>query len=50
AGLKKAYRIIWRKNRRFSKGVTQVRDEIESFPELEDLLGFLEGSKRGIVR
>ncbi len=50
AGLKKAYLIIWKKNRKFSEGVRQVRDEIESFPELEALLAFLENSKRGIVR
>ena len=50
AGLKKAYRIIWKENRRFSEGIKQVRDEMESFPELEDLLGFLEDSKRGISR
>ena len=50
AGLKKAYKIIWRENRRFNEGIRQVRDEIESFPELEELLAFLENSKRGIVR
>lgn len=50
AGLKKAYKIIWRQNRRFNEGVRQVRDEVESSPELEELLAFLENSKRGIVR
>ncbi len=50
AGLKKAYRIIWREKRKFKEGIKQVRDEIESFPELEELLGFFEGSKRGVVR
>lgn len=49
-GLKKAYRIIWRENRRLSEGIRQVKREIESFPELEMLLTFLEGSKRGILR
>ncbi len=49
-GLKKAYQIIWRKNRRFSEGIEQVRKEIEPFPELETLLNFFEGSKRGILR
>lgn len=49
-GLKKAYRIIWRDNRRLSEGIDQVRKEIESFPELELLLGFLTESKRGILR
>jgi len=49
-GLKKAYRIIWRENRRFSEGIDQVRREIKSFPELEILLNFLKDSKRGILR
>lgn len=49
-GLKKAYRIIWRDNKRLSDGVDQVRKEMELFPELEMLLDFLSDSKRGIVR
>jgi len=49
-GLKRAYRIIWREKRRLSEAVEKVRREIDSFPELETLLGFLEGSKRGIMR
>ncbi len=48
--LKKAYRIIWRDNKRLSDGVDQVRKEMELFPELEMLLDFLSDSKRGIVR
>jgi len=50
AGLKKAYQIIWREHRRFSEGILQVRKDIRTFPELEMLLAFLEGSKRGILR
>lgn len=49
-GLKKAYRIIWRENRNFRDGIEHVRRELESFPELEVLLEFLQGSKRGILR
>ncbi|MFZ7111617.1 MAG: acyl-ACP--UDP-N-acetylglucosamine O-acyltransferase [Desulfatiglandales bacterium] len=49
-GLKRAYRIIWRDNRRFSEGLDQVRREIDPFPELETLLGFFNDSKRGILR
>ncbi len=50
SGLKKAYRIIWRENRRFSEGIDQVRREIETFPELKELLEFFNGSNRGILR
>ncbi|SPD75095.1 UDP-N-acetylglucosamine acetyltransferase [uncultured Desulfobacterium sp.] len=49
-GLKKAYRIIWREHTKLQEGIRQVREEIESFPELETLLDFLENSKRGILR
>jgi UDP-N-acetylglucosamine acyltransferase len=49
-GLKKAYRVIWRENRTFSEGIRRVREEIEPFPELEVLLNFFDGSKRGILR
>jgi UDP-N-acetylglucosamine acyltransferase len=49
-GLKRAYRILWRENRSFVEGIRRVRQEIPSFPELEVLLSFFEGSKRGILR
>lgn len=49
-GLKRAYRIIWRENRRFSEGIEQVKRDMEPFPELGMLLDFFDGSKRGILR
>jgi UDP-N-acetylglucosamine acyltransferase len=49
-GLKRAFKIIWRDNKRFTEGISQVRREIESFPELEILLDFLNDSERGILR
>jgi UDP-N-acetylglucosamine acyltransferase len=49
-GLKKAYSIIWRQNHRLSEGLIQVKNEIKHFPELEILLDFFDGSKRGILR
>ncbi len=48
--LKKAYRIIWRENRRFDEGIKQARAELEPLPELEMLLDFLNGSKMGVLR
>jgi len=48
--LKKAYSILWRKNKNLSDGIAQVRGELELIPELEMLLDFLIGSKRGILR
>ena len=49
-GLKKAFRIIWRKNKVFSKGINQVKEEIEPFPELVQLIDFIEASERGVLR
>ena len=49
-GLKKAYRIIWRDNKKTGEGINQVKKEIKSFPELEMLLSFIEESKRGILQ
>jgi UDP-N-acetylglucosamine acyltransferase len=49
-GLKKAYRIIWRSKMRLSEGISQARQEMDSFPELEMLLDFFDGSKRGVTR
>ncbi len=49
-GLKQAYRILWRENRSLVEGIRRVRQEIPAFPELEVLLSFFEGSKRGILR
>ena len=48
--LKKAYSILWRKNRNLSDGIDQVRGELELIPELKMLLDFLGESKRGILR
>ena len=49
-GLKMAYRIIWRENKRQSKAIEQVRKEVKPSPELEVLLNFFKDSKRGILR
>jgi UDP-N-acetylglucosamine acyltransferase len=49
-GLKRAYRMLWRENRSFAEGISRVRQEIPSSPQLEMLLSFFEGSKRGILR
>ena len=48
--LKKAYRILWRQNKRLDVGILQVREELEMIPELKILLDFLAGSKRGVIR
>jgi UDP-N-acetylglucosamine acyltransferase len=49
-GLKKAFQLLWRKNKRFSEGIEQIRRELEMFPELERLLNFISNSPRGVTR
>lgn len=49
-GLKLAYRILWRENRRLSDGIAQVEASISPFPELRVLLDFIKESKRGVLR
>ena len=50
AGLKKAFKIMWRENRGFRNGIDQVKREMEPFPELELLTSFIEASERGVLR
>jgi UDP-N-acetylglucosamine acyltransferase len=49
-GLKKAYRIIWRESKSFDEGIARARKEVEASRELDMLLDFFNGSKRGITR
>jgi len=48
--LKKAYTTIWRSRLRLEEGIAQVREKCEPSPEIDLLLGFLEKTKRGILR
>jgi len=48
--LKKAYSIIWRKNKSFRDGIAEVKRDLEPIPELESLIKFLAESKRGVLR
>jgi UDP-N-acetylglucosamine acyltransferase len=48
--LKLAYRIIWREEKKFKVALDEVRRRVEPYPEIEMLLQFFEGSRRGILR
>mgnify|MGYP002629669823 CR=1 FL=1 len=48
--LKKAYSILWRKNRSFKNGIPQVKKELDLIPELQLVLDFIESSERGVLR
>ncbi len=48
--LKKAYRILFRENKRLDTGILEVKEELVMIPELQVLLDFLTDSKRGVIR
>ena len=49
--LKKAYKILFRSNHMLRDAIQEVRDELESLPEIDNLLHFVEQeSNRGITR
>jgi UDP-N-acetylglucosamine acyltransferase len=50
AHLKRAYRILFRSRLKLRAAVAAVRAELGGVPEVEHLLGFIEGSQRGICR
>lgn len=50
AGLKKAYKIVYRENLTLSKAIDKIETEIESSAAIDHLLGFLRESERGIIR
>jgi UDP-N-acetylglucosamine acyltransferase len=48
--LREAYRIIYRSNLNTKQAVEAIREQLPANPHLEELLVFIEASKRGIVR
>jgi UDP-N-acetylglucosamine acyltransferase len=48
--LKKAYKIIYRKNLTTAKALEEMSATLESGPEVEHLIAFLRSSERGITR
>ncbi len=50
AGLKKAYRILFRTSSTLDDAIAKTRSEIDSCPEVETFLKFIKGSERGVTR
>jgi UDP-N-acetylglucosamine acyltransferase len=50
ARLKKAYRLLFLSRLNTSQALEKVVAEVESCPEVEDLIGFIKTSSRGIAR
>jgi UDP-N-acetylglucosamine acyltransferase len=47
--LKDAYRLLFRSNLNVTQAVERVRSDVPQIPEVLDLIGFIEGSRRGIT-
>lgn len=48
--LREAYRLLCRSNLNVAQAVEAMRSSLESSPELDRLIAFIESSKRGLVR
>jgi UDP-N-acetylglucosamine acyltransferase len=44
------YRILFVHNRNLSKAILKVESELPVTPELEEILGFIKGSERGVLK
>jgi UDP-N-acetylglucosamine acyltransferase len=47
--LKRAYRLLFRSDLNITQAIEQVQSEIESLPEVRELIRFVEASERGVV-
>lgn len=48
--LHKAFRLLTRAGLNTSQAIERIRAEIEPFPELDELIGFIQESRRGVVK
>jgi len=49
AAIKEAYRIIYRTELNITQALEKIAQEIEQFPEIQEILEFFRTSKRGVV-
>jgi UDP-N-acetylglucosamine acyltransferase len=47
--LKRAYRLFFRSDLNVSQALERAQSELESFPEVQELIRFVEASERGVV-
>ena len=47
--LEKAYVLIYQSNLNVSQAVVRIKEELEQTPEIQNILNFIAGSKRGII-
>jgi UDP-N-acetylglucosamine acyltransferase len=47
--IEKAYFLIYQSNLNVSQAVAQIKIELEQTPEIQNIVNFIAGSKRGII-
>jgi len=47
--LKRAYRLLFRSDLNVTQAIERTHNELEPLPEVKELIGFVEGSERGVV-
>jgi UDP-N-acetylglucosamine acyltransferase len=47
--LKRAYRLLFRSDLNLTQAIERAQSELEPLPEVKELIGFVEGSDRGVV-
>jgi UDP-N-acetylglucosamine acyltransferase len=50
AGLKRAYRTLYRSGLGLEEAKSQLREQVAVCPQVKELVEFLDRSKRGIIR
>lgn len=48
--IKNMYKIFYRSELNSSDAIAKIREEVESFPEVEEFIDFVETSKRGVIK
>lgn len=48
--IKKAYKILYKSNLNVSQALAKIKTEVESTPEVQNIIKFVENSQRGIIR
>jgi UDP-N-acetylglucosamine acyltransferase len=49
AAIKEAYRIIYRTEMNITQALEKIEQEVEQFPEIQEIITFYRTSKRGVV-
>lgn len=49
AGVKQAYKLLYRSGLNFGQAIARIEEEIEPYPEVKEICDFFRNSKRGVI-